>query len=272
MDQLWKVPKERAFLMKVAIVIPARMGSSRLYGKPLKLIAGQTLLERVWRIARAVACSFEELDVLIATDHLEIAAAAESFGAEVVMTSEDCRTGTDRVAEVASQRKFDIFCSFQGDAVLTPPWVIADVLEEMRQGATMATAAVLTDGEEAARFIAEKAQGSSSGTTVVVDKEGYALYFSKVVLPHKRGGGVRPFRRHIGLYAYQRDTLLQLSSLPESELESLEKLEQLRALENGIRIKVADVDYRGRSHGSIDNPEDIALVESIIAREGELVP
>jgi len=255
-----------------AIVIPARMASTRFPNKPLALIHGKTMIERMWRISTKTACQAESF---IATDDENLKCFAEAFGARVLMTSPDCLTGTDRVAE-ASQllSQHEIFFSLQGDAVLTPPWVIEKVLQAMQSDLTieMATPAVRLTGQALLDFIESKKKGSSSGTTVVFDQKGNALYFSKALIPFHRISDHpdRPVYRHIGLYAYRKNTLLQLSKLPEGPLEKSEKLEQLRALENGIPIRVVPVDYQGRTHGSVDRPEDIAFVESIIAKEGEL--
>lgn len=255
-----------------AIIIPARMASTRFPGKPLALISGMTMIERVWRIANAVS---SDSDVFIATDDAGLKAFAENFGASVLMTSSECLTGTDRVAEASKRLEHEIFFSFQGDAVLTPPWVIDAVLRAMQTDPSipMATPAVRLTGIALADFAETKKGGSSSGTTVVFDKKQNALYFSKFLLPFHRDAlnGERPVYRHIGLYAYRKKTLLQLTQLPEGPLEKSEKLEQLRALENGIPIRVVPVDYKGRTHGSVDRPEDIAFVESVIAKEGELI-
>jgi len=249
------------------IIIPARMASTRFPNKPMALLAGKTMIERVWAIGKAVRCA---ADVMIATDDEGLREFAMGFGAKVVMTSSGCLTGTDRVAEAAQQYGHPIVFSLQGDAVLTPPWVIEEVLRVMGEepGVQMATPAVRLEGRALADFLESKEGGSSSGTTVTFDRKGDALYFSKAVIPY---GKDRCVFRHIGLYAYRRETLLELSGLPEGRFEKAEKLEQLRALENGIPIRVVQVDYRGRTHGSVDRFEDVAFVESVIAREGELV-
>jgi 3-deoxy-manno-octulosonate cytidylyltransferase (CMP-KDO synthetase) len=255
---------------KALIIIPARMASTRFPDKPMALIAGKTMIERVWSIGKAVG------DVVIATDDERLRDFAMGFGAKVVMTSPDCLTGTDRVAEASGYfPKHTIFFSLQGDAVLTPPWVIEEVLQAMLQdeGIKMATPAVRLKGRALSDFVAGKRGGSSSGTSVVFNKMGDALYFSKALIPFDRNeyNPERPVFRHIGLYAYRREVLLRLGSLPEGVFEKSEKLEQLRALENGIQIRVVEVDYRGRTHGSVDRPEDVHFVESVIEREGELL-
>jgi len=238
----------------------------------MALIAGKTMIERMWRIAKAVSSGS---DAFIATDDEGLKRFAEDFGAQVLMTSPDCVTGTDRVAEVSSRLKYDIYFSLQGDAVLTPPWVVGEVLRAMLGDPSiqMATPAVRLIGKALSDFIANKKGGNSSGTTVVFDKKGDALYFSKALLPYNRNeeSADRPVYRHIGLYAYRTEILQQLSKWTEGPLEKSEKLEQLRALENGIPIRVVPVDYKGRTHGSVDRPEDVRFVESVIAREGELL-
>ncbi len=259
---------------KSLIVIPARMASSRFPNKPFALINGMAMIERVWRIAKAVPDADE---VIIATDDESLKRFAEGFGANVMMTSSSCLTGTDRVAEVsrALDHQFQIFFSFQGDAVLTPPWVVDALLKTMKNDSSIqiATPAVQLCGQALTDFIASKQGGSSSGTTVVFDKTGKALYFSKALIPYNRQEHHqdRVIYRHIGLYAYRAKTLQALSLLPEGVLERSEKLEPLRALENGIPIQIVQVDYKGRTHGSVDRPEDITFVEKVIALEGELL-
>lgn len=256
------------------IVIPARMASKRFPDKPMALIKGKSMIERVWRIAKMVPQASE---VIIATDDERLRKFAESFGAKVMMTSEDCLTGTDRVAEVSHRlgNKHSIYFSFQGDAVLTPPWVIQKLLQEMIDDPSvqMATPAIRLNGRALTDFVASKRGGSSSGTTVTFDKKGNAMYFSKALIPYNRqeDNPDRVVYRHIGLYAYRAPCLQRLGNLSEGMFEKSENLEQLRALENGIPIRVVPVDYKGRTHGSVDRPEDVAFVESVIEREGELL-
>ncbi|MBJ7449873.1 MAG: 3-deoxy-manno-octulosonate cytidylyltransferase [Parachlamydiales bacterium] len=256
------------------IVIPARMASTRYPNKPMAKINGIAMIERVWRIGKSVKGAS---DVIIATDDLDLKAFAEGFGAKVIMTSSLCLTGTDRVAEIAerSDIKHTIYFSLQGDAVLTPPWVIEDVLQAMLkdQKIHIATPAVHLQGQALSDFVESKKGGSSSGTTVTFDKKGNAMYFSKALIPYFRdeNSADRTVYRHIGLYAYRKDALQQFGQLPEGLFEKSEKLEQLRALENGIPIRVVRVDYRGRTHGSVDRPEDVSVVEAIIEKDGELI-
>jgi 3-deoxy-manno-octulosonate cytidylyltransferase (CMP-KDO synthetase) len=133
------------------------------------------------------------------------------------------------------------------------------------------TPAVCLEGEGLREFARHKIDSPASGTTVVFDVNRHALYFSKTVIPYVRKAGHTSIHRHIGLYGFRRDSLERYVALPPSPLEMCEGLEQLRALEHGMKIRIAIVDYRGRSHGSIDSPADVKLVEDIIAREGELL-
>ncbi len=261
-------------MSKALIVIPARMGSTRFPGKPKTMIAGRSMIERVWRIAKAVPSAAR---VLIATDDADLKAFCEAFGAEVSMTSPYCATGTDRVAEAAAPlTEYDVVLNLQGDAVLTPPFVIEALIAAMYADASvgMATPVVHLKGEALEAFLEKKKAGSATGTTVVFDLNGYAMYFSKTVIPNireKREVAEPPIYRHIGLYAYRPKVLAAFASLPEGRFEKVEKLEHLRALENGIRIKCVDVDMRGRTMASVDSPEDVARVEALITREGELL-
>lgn len=262
--------------MDVAIVIPARFGSTRLPGKPMALVAGRSLLSRVWRIASAV----ERVgSVWIATDDERVAEHARGFGARVIMTDESCENGTERAWQAASrmERRPDAVVNLQGDAVLTPPWVVQGLVDAFHAdpATAMVTAAVKLTWDTLAELVELKKKSPSSGTTVVMDREGRALYFSKGIIPYLRrrdDSKPPPVHRHIGIYGYSLPALEQMATLPQTPLEAAEGLEQLRALENGIPIKVVLVDYRGRSHGSVDSPEDIPVVEAIIAAQGELVP
>ena len=256
------------------IVIPARKGSSRFPNKPMAQIKGKTMIERVWRLAMASKLASK---VLIATDSEQISNHAKKFGANVMMSPSDCKTGTDRVAYCAKQfqGKHDIIFSLQGDAVLTPPWVIDDVLNTMltHPEVKMATPVVKLQDAPLIAFAASKRSGSTTGTSVVFDLNNDALYFSKALIPVTRNvaDNAQVIYRHIGLYAYRDDTLAQLTALPQTPFECAEQLEQLRALENKIPIRVVHVDYHNRTHGSVDEPDDIEVVEKIISDEGELV-
>lgn len=259
---------------RAAIIIPARFDSTRFPGKPLAQIHGISMIERVWRIANR--CQ-QNAFVAVTTDSEQIAEHVKKFNATVIMTSSTCQTGTDRVAEACktfSDENMPII-SLQGDAVLTPPWVIDQMILEMQndESVEMVTPAVKLTQQALHDFLNHKIVSPSSGTTVVFDKNQNAMYFSKQPIPYlyKTEDPDACLYRHIGLYGYRFKTLKQLQSLPQSPIEKLEKLEQLRALENGIPIRVVCVDYKGRTHGSVDTPQDVSLIESIIQKEGELV-
>lgn len=260
--------------MKSIIVIPARYSSSRFPGKPLAPIRGKTMLERTWRIATEAGAD----DLIIATDDQRIEDLACGFGAKVVRTSHDCMNGTERVYEALCQLNYkpEIILNLQGDAVLTPPWVLQSLIEVMKADPTvmLATPATKLSLAHYLEMREQKASGLVGGTLVVFDKNCDALYFSKSPIPFLRPttSDDIPVFRHIGLYSYRYQILEQYLQLPPGNLERVEGLEQLRALENGIKIRVLVIDYRGRTHWSVDSPEDIAKVEQIIENEGELVP
>lgn len=260
--------------METIIVIPARYGSSRFAGKPLAPVAGRTLLERVWRIAKATP----GVDgVVVATDDQRIAAHVESFGGQSVMTSEACRNGSERVHEAVSLLTLSpkIIVNLQGDAVLMPPWIIGALVEEMRRDASVqiATPAVRLSKQQHQGMAAMKGAGVVSGTTVTFTRDRNAMYFSKGIIPFVRSmpkDGESPVFQHIGVYAYAADALHRYITLPVGQFEEVEQLEQLRALENGMPIRVVEVSLRGRTMWSVDNPQDVARCEEIIRQEGEL--
>jgi 3-deoxy-manno-octulosonate cytidylyltransferase (CMP-KDO synthetase) len=259
--------------MTAAIVIPARYASSRFPGKPLCPVAGVSMLERVWRIASSVR---EAARIIVATEDERILAHAAEFGAEAILTSPDCTNGTERVHDAVARAAIaeDIIINLQGDALLTPPWVLEAMIGEMAADslADLVTPAVRLEGPALEEFLRQKQVTPASGTTVVCGLQNNALYFSKGVIPFVRKAGHAPILRHIGLYGYRKASLARYISLVPSPLEQTEGLEQLRALENGMSVRVAIVDYRGRTHWSIDAPEDVRMAEDIIAREGELLP
>lgn len=259
--------------MSGAIVIPARYASSRFPGKPLRPVAGMAMLERVWRIAKNVRHATR---TVIATDDERILAFGRSIDAEAIMTSPDCSNGTERVHDAVERAAIleDIVLNLQGDALLTPPWVLEAMIDEMILDKTpdIVTPAVLLKEAALEEFLMQKKATPASGTTVVFDRKRDALYFSKAVIPYQRKAGHAGIYRHIGLYGYRKSALARYVNLAPTPLEQTEGLEQLRALENGMAIRVAIVDYRGRTHWSIDSPEDVAVAERIIEREGELLP
>lgn len=261
--------------MKNVIVIPARFKSGRFPGKPLALINKKSLIYRTWSIAKSIH-NIDE--VFIATDDFRIEEHALDFGAKVVMTSEDCTNGTERVFEALNvlNIKPQVIINLQGDAPLTPPSMIQTLLNTMISDssigfATLATGITL---EQYQVMLNLQNRGQSGGTTVVFDKHHSALYFSKRLIPFFKEINTEPLPiyRHIGIYAYRYETLKEYLDLPMLALEKLEGLEQLRALENGIPIHVVPVESKGHTDWDVNNPEDIEIVEDIIKREGELVP
>jgi 3-deoxy-manno-octulosonate cytidylyltransferase (CMP-KDO synthetase) len=261
--------------METIIVIPARFASSRFPGKPLAPIAGKSLIERVWRLAKAVP---DVDEVFVATDDEQIAGHVVSWGGDVVMTSPKCRNGSERVWEVVQSlhERPRVVVNFQGDAPLMPPWVLQSLVQEMHHDPSVliATPATRLSKEQYDELVSMKARGVVSGTTVAFSQSRDALYFSKSIIPYIRewpADGQSPVFQHIGVYAYTYEALKQYINLPMGALEHVEQLEQLRALEHGMPIRVVDVSLRGRTIWPIDNPEDITRVEAIIRAEGELV-
>jgi len=249
--------------MQSVVIIPARYGSTRFPGKPMAQISGTSLLNRVWKIAKA-AKNVDE--VYIATDDKRILEHLESFGAKAVMTKPECPNGSFRCMEAVENLKIrpDIVINLQGDAVLTPPWIIEEVINEFKKdnNVQIASPAVrLTKGSK------------TGGTLVVFDLKKDALYFSRAKIPFNRDDQetVQGLYRHIGIYGYKLNALKQYVGFKSTPLEEIEKLEQLRALENGMKIRMVVVDYKGRTHWAVDRPEDIDIVEEIIKKEGELV-
>ncbi len=260
--------------MNTAIIIPARYSSTRFPGKPLAQIKGKSMIYRTWAVAKTVT---HINDVYITTDDERISDEAHHFGAKVLMTGTHCTNGTERVFEAVKkiEQSPDIIINLQGDAVLTPPWVIQSLVNKMQEDHTiaLATPAVKLNWQQYDAMNTAKSQGEVGGTLVTFDHNYNALYFSKTMIPFLRDRNIsEPYvYRHIGLYAYRMTTLEKYLSLTPTHLEKAEKLEQLRALEHGIPIKIVIVDYRGRTHGSVDSPEDLTRVEEIISKEGELV-
>ena len=240
-------------MSRTIAVIPARYGSTRFPGKPLALIAGKPMVQ--WCYESTSKCK-ELDDILVATDDQRIVDAVTAFGGKAVMTSPNHATGTDRIAEAIQGDAADLIVNVQGDEPLMSANVLSRLILAMREsGAEMGTAAV--PFKETGRDPQDP-----NAVKVVVDKRGFALYFSRSLIPFPRKGGVpvEPLL-HWGLYAYRRDFLNSFVKWERGSLEACESLEQLRALENGARISV--IVTNERSVG-VDVPEDIALVEKLI--------
>ncbi len=242
-------------LPKVVVVIPARYGSTRLPGKPLVALAGKPMIQRVYERAK-LATRVDR--VIVATDDERIVRAVKDFGGEARMTRPDHRTGTERVAEVAAHEQGDVFMNVQGDEPLLDPaavdTAVASLLEE--PGAAIVT--VATPIKAPADIM------DPNVVKTVLDFDGNALYFSRAPIPWVRDTASKiqvRHLKHLGLYVFQRDALLEYPTLPQGELERIEQLEQLRWLENGWKIRVAEVEHDAVS---VDVPEDVARVEKLL--------
>jgi len=237
--------------MASIVIIPARYESTRFPGKPLYSLKGKPLIQHVFENAKRSTLAE---DVMVATDSETIFEKVLAFGGKAVMTDQKHPSGTDRIAEVAASLKYDIIVNVQGDEPLIRPEMIDDVI------------ALLSDQRASIGTLVKKIENSEEITDpnvvkAVFDREGFALYFSRAPIPsYARHPEIRMPRyyKHIGMYSYRRDTLLSLAAMQPTELENTEKLEQLRALENGIRIKVKEtfVETCG-----VDTPEDLERVE-----------
>ncbi|PFG61531.1 3-deoxy-manno-octulosonate cytidylyltransferase (CMP-KDO synthetase) [Thioclava sp. ES.031] len=260
--------------MSVLIVIPARYASSRYPGKPLVELTGatgekKTLIQRSWEAATQVGGVDR---VVVATDDDRIREACEAFGAEVVMTSESCRNGTERCAEAAATLggDFDIVVNLQGDAPLTPAWFIEDLVAGLRANdwAELATPVLRCEGAMLNSLLEDRQNGRVGGTTAVFGAGNRGLYFSKEVIPFTSetfaDEAPTPVFHHVGVYAYRPDTLAAYASWPIGPLETLEGLEQLRFLENGRAVLCTEVESRGRQFWELNNPSDVARIESMM--------
>ncbi len=268
--------------MDTVIIIPARHASSRYPGKPLVPLRGasgvaRSLLERtVMAGRRAVELAGGTPALFVATDDDRIRAEAERIGAPVIMTSASCRNGTERVAEAVQNAGLtpQIVVNLQGDAPLTPPHFVTALIDHMRAhpGTGMATPALRCDAESVRNFIADRAAGRVGATTVVSNRLGQALYFSKEVIPFTDARGVVdgevPVFHHVGLYAYRPAALAAYTGWAPSPLECLEGLEQLRFLENGHPIATVEVSAPGAKFWELNNPSDVPLIEGYLARMG----
>jgi 3-deoxy-manno-octulosonate cytidylyltransferase (CMP-KDO synthetase) len=245
------------------IVIPARYASTRFPGKPLAMIAGRSMIRRVWE-----RCSLaeEEARVIVATDDQRIADEVASFGGVSMMTPPELASGSERMAWVAERCDGEVFINVQGDEPLMPPATIDAVAAALRESdAVIATAACPLRDAAALR--------NPNVVKLVTDRSGNALYFSRAGIPFDRDAEGNPasggngfdapgvYFKHIGIYAFRRDSLLHFAALPSGLLERVERLEQLRALEHGMRIRVTIVPSDSQA---VDTPEDLAAVEALL--------
>lgn len=238
-------------------IIPARYASSRFPGKPLAILGGKPVIERVYEQVAKVL-----VNVCVATDDERISNAVKSFGGNVVMTRADHKSGTDRVEEAYQKigKSYPVVINIQGDEPFIHPEQIESIMhcfdDERTQIATLGK-----------RFETIEAVKNPNSPKIVVDNEGYAMYFSRSVIPFVRGVEEKdwlehyPFLKHLGLYAYRAEVLKAVTSLPQSSLEKAESLEQLRWLQNGYRIRVAETKYETVG---IDTPEDLKRAEKLL--------
>jgi 3-deoxy-manno-octulosonate cytidylyltransferase (CMP-KDO synthetase) len=263
--------------MNVQILIPARYQSTRYPGKPLVELKGaggsaKPLIQRSVEAARRVA---GVSGVFVVTDDERIAEACAPAKVGVIMTSPECRNGTERCAEALAQlHEPDLVINFQGDALLTPPGFVEALIARMDEDADalVATPAMRLRSDEVRALQAEEAAGRVGGTTVVTDSGGYALYFSKRLIPHLPAGALddemSPVRLHVGVYAYRPQALERYVATPVSELETLEGLEQLRFLVAGVPVAVVDVQTPPFALRELNNPEDVAPIEDALSEAG----
>lgn len=244
--------------MKFIGVIPARYASSRFPGKPLARLGGKYVVERVYEKAAEV---FEQ--AVVATDDARIYDAVQAFGGRAVMTRADHKSGTDRIAEAMEKigGAWDVVVNIQGDE----PFVRREQLETICRCFDDADTQIATIGKP---FADMQAVLNPNSPKIVVDRRGYAMYFSRSVIPFVRGVeqdewlGHYPFLKHLGIYAYRTDVLRAITRLPQSALEKAESLEQLRWLENGYRIRVGVTDFETVG---IDTPDDLRRAEEFLA-------
>lgn len=256
--------------MKFIGIIPARYASTRFPGKPLAMLGGKTVIQRVYeQVAEALSSQRSVLNsqfppVWVATDDERIFRAVEAFGGQAVMTRSDHQSGTDRIEEAAEKigADADVIINVQGDE----PFIQRSQLETLMHLFDDAETQIGTIGKP---FETMEAVENPNSPKIVTDVRGYALYFSRSVIPFCRGKersewlDSYPYLKHLGLYAYRREVLAEITRLPQSTLEKAESLEQLRWLQNGYRIKVGltDVETVG-----IDTPEDLQRAEEFLAR------
>lgn len=263
--------------MKTAIIIPARYGSTRFPGKPLAKIKGRELLLWVYESAMETAQTIPNVTVLVATEDHRIERFCVQHDLNCVMTSETCESGTDRAMEALhnSHLKPDFIVNLQGD-LIAPPHFINALIETYKtdKKADIVTPVVQLDWTALDALRQAKITTPFSGTTVAIDTDQYALWFSKNIIPAIRKeeklrdlNPHSPIFRHIGMYGYSLEGLKKYVALPHAHYEQLEGLEQLRALENGMKIKCVAVEYgQFPAFPGIDSPEDLARAEKLLAK------
>lgn len=240
--------------MKFLGVIPARYGSTRFEGKPLELIDGKPMIE--WVYKRSLISKLDK--VVVATDHQGIKEVVESFGGEVVMTSKNHETGTDRIAEVAKHYEdYDVIINVQGDEPLINPEMIDSLIKPFVEDEKlqMATLKYKLDNLEDI--------DNPNNVKVICDKDDFAIYFSRCPIPFRRNLNMDIYYKHVGVYGYKRDFVIDFAKMPQTPIEKSESLEQLRVLENGYKIKVVETDHKILG---VDTVEDLKKVNDFVVK------
>ena len=241
-------------MSKTAIIIPARYHSTRLQGKPLIKVLNKPIIQWVWEKAIRVKSADT---VIIATDNQEIYDCAKSFGANVEMTSENHKCGSDRIAEVAKKYPdISYIINLQGDEPMINTDCVEELIKQIKENHDADIATLLTE-------IHEKDSNDPNSVKCVVDINGYAMYFSRSKIPYERNSGISKFYKHIGIYAYKREALFKMTSLPQADIEKTESLEQLRALYYGMKIKTSIVEYNSIG---IDTQEDLNAFKQLVEK------
>lgn len=267
--------------MKISIAIPARYGSSRFPGKPLAKIAGKTMLERVVTIAKKATEDLDNVSIFTTTEDRRIAKHAEEINVPCLITPPSCPTGSDRVLSALRQIEHwpDFVINLQGDAPFTPPGVIRALINRFQEKPHLEviTPVHRLSWMDLDRLIEAKKTTPYSGTTAIVNEQGQALWFSKSIIPSLRNetdlrkeGDPSPIYQHMGLYGYRPDILEKFCKLEQSLYEKTEGLEQLRMLENGIKIQSVTINCPdGIIQSGIDTPEDLERAEQILLEQGD---
>ena len=258
-------------MTNIAIIIPARYGSTRFPGKPLAMIAGRSMLGRVVDLARSVADEYDDVAVYVTTEDQRIADHAAELDVTCLMTGA-CATGSDRVLAAAQQLEIqpDFILNLQGDAPLTPPQALHAMVRAYLDNpeVSVVTPVHQLNWDGLDRLRANKAVTPFSGTTVVRRADGEAIWFSKNIIPairkEDRTAEASPVFQHMGLYGYRYHALERFCGWPEGHYEALEGLEQLRFLENGVSIQTVEIAV-SHLHSGIDSPEDLARAEAYLS-------
>ncbi len=239
-------------MSKTAIIIPARYGSKRLQGKPLLKVCNKPIIQWVWE--KAIQVKSADI-VIIATDNKEIYDCAKSFGANVEMTSEHHKCGSDRIVEVAEKYpEFSYIINLQGDEPMINTSCVEEVIKLLKEDNNADISTLISE-------IKNEDVDDPNMVKCVKDINGYAMYFSRSKIPYERNMGIAKFYKHIGIYGYKREALFKMTKFPQPEIEQAESLEQLRALYNGMKIKTSVVEYNAIG---IDTIEDFNAFKKLV--------